>query len=149
MVRTTHPGLALQPVAQFSLFEVDRDQDPCTNQVELYGLAPRCVFYTSEKERVGPYLKTAERLKTVERNFTHAGKAYKLVLYPARVRRSDGAELDIYPSEREQIVEEILRWLSSSAFPVMMIADARNAGARTYLQFNPLVAQAIRSLDWR
>ena len=212
MVRTINPGLALQPVAQFSLFEIERDQDPCTNQVELYDLAPRCVFYTSEKERVGPYL------KTVERNFTHAGKAYKLVLYPARVRRADGAELDVYPSEREQIVEEVLRrlaseanriWLedddrqrdrvmmsftvneirtelkrvghslngdqvrealevlhrsvieirqcgvgkdpllSSSAFPVMMIADARNAGAKTYLQFNPLVAQAIRSLEWR
>jgi len=212
MARHTNPGLALQPVAQFSLFEVERDQDPCTNQVELYDLAPRCVFYTTEKERVGPYL------KTVERNFTHAGKGYKLVLYPARVRRPDGTELDVYPSEREQIVEEVLRrlaseanriWLeederqrdrvmmaftvneirtelkrvghslngdqvrealevlhrsiieirqcgagkdpllSSSAFPVMMISDARNSGAKTYLQFNPLVAQAIRSLDWR
>jgi hypothetical protein len=89
-----------------SLFE-NFGQDPnVTNTIDLWDIAPRFVFYTDADAReAGKYL------RTIERDFMHAGKHYSLVLKPARIKR-DGKEIEEYPGEREQLVEEVIRKLA-------------------------------------
>jgi hypothetical protein len=89
---------------QLALFEIDEDGKR-KNTIDLYDIAPRFVFYTSNRE-AGRYL------DAVTREFEHAGKKYVLTLKPARVIRPDGSQVDEFPGEREQIVEEVLRRLA-------------------------------------
>jgi hypothetical protein len=191
---------------QLTLFEIDED-GKSTNTIDLYDIAPRFVFYTSSRE-AGRYL------DAVTREFEHAGKKYVLTLKPARVIRPDGSQVDEFPGEREQIVEEVLRRLavergrlelvdndtvllrfslneiraelervhhshrldeikealmilhgsiveivridqkttkvlSSSAFPVLALRSRDDEDGETCLQFNPLVARALRQLEFR
>ncbi|HEV2602228.1 MAG TPA: hypothetical protein VGU24_01070 [Microvirga sp.] len=93
-----------EPV-QIELFAVT-DDPRFTNTIDLWDIAPRFVFYTDKDAReAGKYL------SSVEREFLHNGKAYRLVLKPARIRR-DGKEIEEYPGEREQLVEEVIRKLA-------------------------------------
>jgi hypothetical protein len=93
-----------EPV-QIELFAV-ADDPRFTNTIDLWDIAPRFVFYTDKDAReAGKYL------SSVEREFLHGGKAYRLVLKPARIRR-DGKEIEEYPGEREQLVEEVIRKLA-------------------------------------
>jgi hypothetical protein len=93
-----------EPV-QIDLFALT-DDPRFTNTIDLWDIAPRFVFYTDKDARAaGKYL------SSVEREFFHGGKAYRLVLKPARIRR-DGKEIEEYPGEREQLVEEVIRKLA-------------------------------------
>ena len=85
---------------QFDFFGLD---DPrLTHTIALWDVAPRWVFRHGESLRDGEYL------KTIKRNFAHAGKVYGIALKPARIER-DGKEIEQYPGEREQLVEEVIR----------------------------------------
>ncbi|WP_207461549.1 plasmid replication protein [Azospirillum sp. SYSU D00513] len=110
-------GTALQLV----LFEFDPDPDPNrrrTNTVGIYDIAPRWVFpsYKSENgERVESRNDTP-----IQRDFEFHGKDYKLTLKPAfiqrKVREDQGADegwVNVFPGEREQIVEEVIRRLAT------------------------------------
>lgn len=91
--------------AQIELFAI-ADDARFTNTVDLWDIAPRFVFYTDKDARAaGKYL------SSVEREFLHGGNAYRLILKPARIRR-DGKEIEEYPGEREQLVEEVIRKLA-------------------------------------
>ena len=218
-------GTALQLV----LFEFDPDPDPIrrrTNTVGIYDIAPRWVFpsYRSENgERVEGRADTP-----IQRDFEFRGKDYKLTLKPAfiqrKVRDDQGADdgwVNVFPGEREQIVEEVIRRLatergrltldkqdrvilrfslyevqkelervnhtlniteikealtilhqsfieirrkgkggtaelSSTAFPTLAFRtrfldedEERPSVNETQLQFNPLVAESIRSMNFR
>ena len=202
---TEHRKLARNAL-QLALFEIDED-GKSTNTIDLYDIAPRFVFYTSNRE-AGRYL------DAVTREFEHAGKKYVLTPKPARVIRPDGSQVEEFPGEREQIVEEVLRrlavergrlelvdhdtvllrfslneiraelervhhshrleeikealmilhgsiaeivridqrttkLLSSSAFPVLAMRSRDDEDGETFLQFNPLVARALRQLEFR
>ena len=72
-----------------------------TQSFAIYDLAPKYVFRTDERE-AGKYL------PVVHRTFRLADREYQLEIRPARVMR-DGAEIEVYPGEREQVLEEALR----------------------------------------
>ncbi len=99
------PLRSVEEPAQIELFAIS-DDPRFTNTVDLWDIAPRFVFYTDKDARAaGKYL------SSVEREFLHGGKAYRLILKPARIRR-DGREIEEYPGEREQLVEEVIRKLA-------------------------------------
>lgn len=83
--------------------------DDVTHQIALWDLAPRFVFYTDKDKR-----ESGRFLDTIHRQFDVAGMNYDITLKPARVERDTGepgqrVEVDVYPAEREQLVEEVIR----------------------------------------
>jgi Replication initiator protein A len=82
-----------------------------SHYIEMYDLAPRFVLYTSDKTRTGTHL------DEIEREFRYRGQTYRLVLEPARINKKnrgskERARTDLFPGEREQIVEEVVRRLA-------------------------------------
>src|SRR4051812_16797194 len=91
---------SFEPPIQFDFFGLD---DPrLTHTIALWDVAPRWVFRHGESLRDGEYL------KTIKRTFVYSGKVYSIALKPARIER-DGKEIEQYPGEREQLVEEVIR----------------------------------------
>lgn len=124
-------GGAMEPLGQSAvqllLFEIEqgrstvqKDQNRSrTHTVGLYDIAPRFVFYPS-----GPTSELVERSersdKPVEREFEFRGRALKLTLKPAFLKRKIKAEegegeewVNVFPSEREQVVEAVIRRLAT------------------------------------
>lgn len=98
---------AMKQTVQMTLWENPGVDPNVSNTIELWDIAPRYVYYTDkEVQGVGNYL------KTIDREFCHAGKTYKLTLNPARIRREDGTDVEAYPGEREHIIEEVIRKLA-------------------------------------
>lgn len=104
-----------------------------TNAVGLYDLAPRYVFRKPGKESAelqAPSLSDTP----IEREFEFDGKSYSVTLKPAQLRwrptvhkrkgvlkdagskgaRKDDKWIYLFPSEREQIVEEVVRRIATS-----------------------------------
>ncbi len=100
-----------QPL-QLALFTISDDQHPkdgrLTHSIALWDTAPRFQVYTNAADReAGKYL------KTIERHFMFGPKLYRLRLTPARIERN-GVEVEQYPGEREQLVEEVIYQLATT-----------------------------------
>jgi hypothetical protein len=52
-------------------------------------------------------------LPVLKREFEHKGDTYFLYIRPARLLYPNGAEMEHYPSPREELVEEALRKIAS------------------------------------
>lgn len=239
--RETCDGKAQTTSLQLTLWETPDDgqgRARDTNAVGIYDQAPRFVFFGTKKSRdngakrkAGEQAASAQPVvvmpstrsrRMIKRDFDFGGATYGVTIRPVLIERrgSDGemTELEVYPGEREQIVEEVIRriaterarlrlskedriqmdfslyevleelrrvghglnlqelkealtilhlasiqikavgaggeeLLHSSAFPVMALASRAGAEGerqveRTYLEFNPLVAKAIRQLQF-
>jgi hypothetical protein len=120
---------------QFALFEIDEPDDAkrTTHFVGLYDVAPKWVFFASDVARSNGRKRAANAadvaganpakprfLAQVKRDFVFNGKAYTLKILPARIERrvKDGTheiveEIDAFPGEKEQVVEEVIRRLAA------------------------------------
>jgi hypothetical protein len=104
--------VSTQPL-QLCLFQYfyQNDEQRYSNVIELYDAAPK---YFSSAKHMDMMRKDGVYLPTLERNFkyrTSKSKQYDnyiLEIRPARIKR-DGKEIECYPSEREEIIEEALR----------------------------------------
>ncbi len=91
-------------VAQLDLFEqVQPDNGQFTNSIALYDIMPKYVWQSEQARREGG------TLPVIKRAFIHDGDEYHLEIKPARLTFDDGSEIEYYPAEREQIIEEALR----------------------------------------
>ncbi len=88
---------------QFDFFESDDRR--ITNTIALWDVAPRGVFRTSDDVR------PEKSLKLLKRVFQYGGATYQVSLTPARFEVG-GVEVERYPSEREQLVEEVVRQIA-------------------------------------
>jgi hypothetical protein len=94
-------------VLQLSLFETPDARQ--SNYTALFDLAPRYLPRTDRK-------KDTAFLDGVYREFTFNGEQYALSITPARIRDPiTGVEKDKLPSEREQLVEDVIRKLASES----------------------------------
>jgi len=202
--------------AQLNMWEVPSRVR--SNMVALYDLAPRFTLGSSDNKE--------GRKDILERDFSFGGVRYRITLKPTRMKEDDGRQVDRLLTDREQIVEEVIRrlacdrgrlslyetaaargrgairsqfnirfsfslhevrqelarvkhtysfqeivksiillnevritiqdldsrgspLLSAPAFPVMAMRREGDEGAQTYVEFNPLVAEAIRSLSFQ
>jgi hypothetical protein len=117
--RDIHDGkerqLAKQRPAQLSLFQTFLpEEDKYSNTIEFYDAIPK--YYTNKRQMVemreGPEGREIY-LPTLEREFKHQDILYRLEINPARVRDGDGTLKEYYPSEQEEVVEEVLRKIAA------------------------------------
>ena len=88
---------------QLDLFQtLDQDQEKYSNTVELYDMMPK--YYFGGVERFG-----GKYLDILQRNFECRKKEYKLNIHPAAILQRDGTTMHYYPSQREELVEDVLR----------------------------------------
>ncbi len=119
MSKVTTPN-ALQLV----LFELeDRSQ---SHLIALYDLAPRYVFASRDGGRSAETAPAKGNfVASIKREFTYRGSTFNLTIQPARltrvVNRDEGAaqadspteiEYEVFPAEREQVVEHVVRRLA-------------------------------------
>lgn len=81
------------------------DQDRYSNTVELYDAIPR--FFASTK-KMAEMREGGKFLGTLRRQFKFRDATYQVEIRPARITRKNGDDIEYYPSEREQLVEEAL-----------------------------------------
>jgi hypothetical protein len=99
---------------QLSLFQTFLPEaDKYSNTIEFYDAIPK--YFTNKRQmaemREGPEGREIY-LPTFEREFKHQDTTYSLKIKPARAEDRHGRELEYYPSEQEEIVEEALRKLA-------------------------------------
>jgi hypothetical protein len=117
--RDIHDGkqraLTKRQPAQLSLFQtfLPAQDDRYSNTIEFYDAVPK--YFTNKRQmaamREGPEGREIY-LPTLEREFRHLDAAYTLKIKPARAEDRDGNELEYYPSEQEELLEEALRKLA-------------------------------------
>jgi hypothetical protein len=103
----------LQPT-QLALFQMFvPEDDKYSNTIEFYDAIPK--YFTNKRQmaeiREGPEGREIY-LPTLEREFKHQDVTYILKIKPARAENRHGNELEYYPSEQEELVEEALRKLA-------------------------------------
>lgn len=97
-----HKASYPEQLTLFGLF--GEDNKKYNNTIELYDFMPK--FHWGNVKRVN-----GQFLPSLKREFECRGIKYKLTLKPARIETKDGTEKDYYPSQREELVEFVLRKL--------------------------------------
>ncbi len=100
-------ALRSEPPLQVTLLETD-EQGKYTSTVDLFDIAPRFVFYPEQKGADGVFM------RSIRREFEHAGVPYQLLLRPGRIVNSDGTEHELFPGNRELLVEAVVMRLATS-----------------------------------
>lgn len=128
--------------AQLVLFELeDRSQ---SHLIALYDLAPRFVFVSRDNDAKdkGELVSKDSFIKSVRREFSFRGRNYRLTVQPARIDRNNPArkeekasstaaaaevvEVEIFPSEREQVVEQVVRRLAMDRSRLSLTGENRD-----------------------
>ena len=107
---------------QLTLFElVDEQNEDYSNTVELYDMMPK-YYLGGVKRDIG---KNVDSLPVLERDFKHRGQEYKLNIYPAAIiDRTTGKTIHYLPSQREELVEDVLRKLAAKQRGVFLDEEA-------------------------
>lgn len=84
------------------------DEFNYSNTVGLYDIMPKYQFgnHKREKSESGKF----ESLPILERDFVYQKEEYTIAITPAKIKK-DGVNIDYYPSQREELVEDVLRKL--------------------------------------
>lgn len=94
--------------SQMELFFNNRTgEKQYSNTIELYDTMPK--YYFGNQNRIID--ETGEYLPILKRKFEHRKSKYSIKVSPAKIDKN-GKSIDYYPSQREELVEDILRKLS-------------------------------------
>ncbi|NBV07287.1 MAG: hypothetical protein EBS06_08675 [Proteobacteria bacterium] len=92
---------------QLKLFE---SEESYSNTIELYDSMPKYYFGGVEREKG----KNVDSLPILNREFMHRKRSYKLSISPAAVQdKKTGKTIYYYPSQREEIIEDVIRKIST------------------------------------
>lgn len=97
---------------QLTLFDQltgGKDNKKYSNVIALYDEAPKYIWGKQPRE----IIKYGEILPILKRDFECGGDKYKLTITPARLEDKDGITRDYYPSQREELIEDVLRKLAA------------------------------------
>jgi hypothetical protein len=97
---------------QLELFELDdQNSNDYSNTIEIYDMMPKYNFSPVTREKG----KFVDSLPILAREFMFRKRAYNLNILPAAiVDKKTGKTVYYYPSQREELVEDVLRKLSAS-----------------------------------
>lgn len=97
---------------QLDLFELDdHNSNDYSNTIEVYDMMPKYHFGPAKREKG----KLVDSLPVLEREFIFRKKRFKLNISPAGlIDKESGKTIYYYPSQREELVEDVLRKLSAS-----------------------------------
>ncbi|MBT6120132.1 hypothetical protein HOH45_01545 [bacterium] len=85
-------------------FNKDRYQKHLSHTIELYDVMPKYFFGNQMREKGKSY----EYLPEIVREFVHRKEHYTISIRPARITKN-GRDIDIYPGQREELVEDAIR----------------------------------------
>ena len=106
---------------QLSLFQTFlSDEERYSNTIELYDAVPK---YFSNHKIMASMREGGKYLPVLKREFEHKGDTYILHVRPARLLYPNGAEMEHYPSPREELVEEALRKIASDRVKGVYLDD--------------------------
>ena len=106
---------------QLSLFQTFlSDEERYSNTIELYDAVPK---YFSNHKIMAAMREGGKYLPVLKREFEHKGDTYILHIRPARLLYPNGAEMEHYPSPREELVEEALRKIASDRVKGVYLDD--------------------------
>src|SRR5215510_4580372 len=106
---------------QLSLFQTFlSDEERYSNTIELYDAVPK---YFSNHKIMASMREGGKYLPVLKREFEHKGDTYILYIRPARLLYPNGAEMEHYPSPREELVEEALRKIASDRVKGVYLDD--------------------------
>ena len=92
---------------QLKLFE---SGESYSNTIEFYDSMPKYYFGGVEREKG----KNVDSLPILNRDFMHRNRNYKLSISPAAVQdKKSGKTINYYPSQREEIIEDVIRKIST------------------------------------
>lgn len=102
---------------QFSLFELEPEEDGYSQSIELYDFMPKYVW--GKLNRVEGLF-----LKRIERKFECRGKSYTIKIDPAKVENPDGEARDYFLGKKEELVEDALRKLMTERQSLLLDGEA-------------------------
>ncbi len=119
---------------QLVLFEMDdRSQ---SHMIALYDTAPRFVFVSKGRTGESELPAANSFVQSIHKEFPFKEATYTLTLQPARVYRPAKAvsgdetkrmvEYEVFPSEREQIVEQVVRRLAMDRSRLSLMGDKQD-----------------------
>jgi hypothetical protein len=122
-----------------------------SNSMPLWDLLPK---YGVPRNQQAALRDERGDLPVLEQRFEYLGQRYSLYVEAARVMRADGLREDVYPSEREQLVESALRYLASQHprgfYTINTNAEAPVAGVVFSVhEIRQLLAKRGRHLTYR
>lgn len=95
---------------QLQLFELDSSLKDYSNSIELYDTMPK-LYLGGVKRRKDDKV---ESLPIISRDFMHRGRPHKLEISPAAILdKKTGKTIYYYPSQREELVEDVLRKIAT------------------------------------
>lgn len=86
-----------------------KEEDYLSNTIELWDAVPK---YAVNRKMQAKIRSDGGMLEEITANFIHRGQSYQMTLIPARIKRQ-GESIDIFPSEREELIEDALRKLAT------------------------------------
>ena len=127
-----------QPL-QMSLFQTflpdDKQYAEYSNTIELYDAVPK---YYSRSRRMNEMRKDGIYLPTLEHNFEHNNKWYTVEITPARLKDRNGNEMEYYPAQREELVEESLKKLACEGRDGVFLDDEAGVQFKLYELYQEL-----------
>lgn len=95
---------------QLQLFELDASLKDYSNSIELYDTMPKYHLGGSRRKKDDK----VESLPIISRVFFHRQKQHKLEILPAAILdKKTGKTIYYYPSQREELVEDVLRKIAT------------------------------------
>ena len=88
-----------------------------SNMVELYDFIPKYI----QRDAAGNADSTAD---SMAREFGCRGTRYQLIIHPAQITDQNGKQNSLYPTEREELVEDALRRLAATGSGVFLDGQA-------------------------
>lgn len=89
----------------FSLSNIFEDRrDKYSGTVDIYDVIPK--YYHGDAEKIR---KDGKYLDILGREFVYKKQNIRINITPARLLQKDGSSKDFYPSQREEIIEDVLR----------------------------------------
>lgn len=93
------------------------DEQHYSNTIELYDAVPKYIYRSPKRDKGG-------NLKPVIRDFFHKGEEFTVTIQPASIQQKNGDFIDIFPKEREELIEDALRKLASTGRGVFLDDNA-------------------------
>lgn len=110
----------LERPAQLQLFELAPALKDYSNSIELYDTMPKYHIGGVKRKKDDK----VESLPIISRDFVHRGKPHKLEISPAAILdKKTGKTIYYYPSQREELVEDVLRKIATQSARTRLVED--------------------------
>jgi hypothetical protein len=117
---STSSNRDIEKASQLQLFELAPALKDYSNSIELYDTMPKYHIGGVKRKKDDK----VESLPIISRDFVHRGKPHKLEISPAAILdKKTGKTIYYYPSQREELVEDVLRKIATQSGRTRFLED--------------------------